>query len=209
MTRWLWYWFCQQISIMTLGVFFQFRVFGQRNVPRRGGVLFVSNHQSYLDPVLCMVGLLRQGTFVARRSLFRHRAFGWLIRSLNALPINEKGLDTAALRQAVRRLQEGWGLVIYPEGARTYDGRIGKLRGGMYTLCRRSGAPVTPMALDGAFEALPRTGRRLRFVRIQVAYGRTISPEEVAAMSREAFERRVHRELVRLLGTLRARRGAA
>ncbi len=109
---------------------FRVRVFGQLNVPRRGGVLIVSNHQSYLDPILLSLGFERPVSFMARRTLFRNRAFGRLIAAVNAFPVTRGGVDTAAMREAVRRLQSGECLVVFPEGTRTSDGKIAPLRPG-------------------------------------------------------------------------------
>ena len=141
---------------MTFVLAFRVRVFGQLNVPRRGGVLIVSNHQSYLDPVLLSLGFERSVSFMARRTLFRNRAFGRLIAALNAFPVTRGGLDIAAMREAVRRLQNGECLVVFPEGTRTSDGKIAPLRPGILAIAERADVPIVPAVIEGAFEAWPR-----------------------------------------------------
>jgi len=208
MWRRVWYWFCRRLTIFSFAIFFGIRSLWRERVPESGGLLLVSNHQSYLDPPLAAVGLNRPVSFMARRSLFRNPLFRWLIRSLNALPISREGLDTQAMREAVSRLKRGEALLLFPEGTRTVDGSVGRLRGGFDLLARRAGVPVTPMAVDGAFNAMPRNGGGLRFVQLMAGYGRTITAEEVARLSREALQERVRDEIVRVLRELRRRGGA-
>jgi 1-acyl-sn-glycerol-3-phosphate acyltransferase len=204
----IWYFFCRQMTMFALVTFFGFRARWRERLPRTGGVLLVSNHQSYLDPPIATVALRRPVAFMARRSLFRNPVFGRLIHSLNAFPINREGRDTQAMREALRRLRGGEVLLVFPEGTRTRDGRVGSMRGGVSLLAKRAGVAVTPMAVDGAFEAMPRDGGGFRFVRLTAGYGRTIPAEEVARLSKEALQERVRDEIVRVLRELRDRRTA-
>src|SRR5205085_495254 len=99
-----------------LSAAFELKVYDRHFVPRRGGVLLVSNHQSYLDPVLVALYLPRPMSFLAKSELFRHRFFAWLIRSLNAFPVRQGAGDVGAVREMIKRLREGHMLNIFPEG---------------------------------------------------------------------------------------------
>ncbi|HRU06990.1 MAG TPA: lysophospholipid acyltransferase family protein [Candidatus Brocadiia bacterium] len=200
-----WYWICRQGCAFWVILCFGFRALHADRVPRRGGVLLVSNHQSYLDPMLAGVCLSRQLSFMARRTLFRNPVFGWILRSVNAFEINRDGVDTGAFREAVKRLTEGKMVVIYPEGTRTRDGSLQAFKGGMELLAKRAGVAVLPMVVDGAFEAWPRNGA-IRLRRVWAAYGRPIGPDEIAAMDRGELTARVEDEMRRLLAELRSRR---
>jgi 1-acyl-sn-glycerol-3-phosphate acyltransferase len=189
---------------ITFILVFRVRVFGQLNVPRRGGVLIVSNHQSYLDPALLSLGFERSASFMARRTLFRNPAFGWLIATLNAFPVTRGGLDIAAMREAVRRLQNGECLVIFPEGTRTSDDSIAPLRPGIRAIVERANVPIVPAVIEGAFEAWPR-GSTPRIGEISVLYGRAIRPEEHSRLSRSELVERLQSELSRLQTKLRKR----
>ena len=184
---------------------FRMRVFGQLNVPRRGGVLIVSNHQSYLDPILLSLGFERSVGFMARRTLFRNPAFGRLITALNAFPVTRGGLDIAAMREGVRRLQNGECLLVFPEGTRTPDGRIGPLRPGILAILERANVPIVPAVIEGAFEAWPR-GSTPRAGEISVLYGGAIRPEEQRRLSRAGLVERLQSELSRLETELRKRK---
>ncbi len=70
---------------------FRIRCHGREWVPREGGALVLSNHQSHLDPVLVGVACNRRLNFLARKTLFRFAPLGWLIDSLDAIPIDREG----------------------------------------------------------------------------------------------------------------------
>ncbi|UCG32141.1 MAG: 1-acyl-sn-glycerol-3-phosphate acyltransferase, partial [Phycisphaerales bacterium] len=90
-------WFCL--------LFFRVRVFGRQNIPDRGGVLLVCNHQSFFDPVLVTMALHREGNYMARDTLFRNPWFRVLIKSLNAFPIRRGAADVQAVKETMRRLK--------------------------------------------------------------------------------------------------------
>lgn len=190
---------------ITFVLAFRVRVFGQLNVPRRGGVLIVSNHQSYLDPVLLSLGFDRAVSFMARRTLFRNPVFGGLIAALNSFPVTVGGLDTAAVREAVRRLQSGECLVVFPEGTRTADGRIAPLRPGILAMAERAGVPIVPAVVQGAFAAWPR-GSWPTTGEVSLLYGEPIPPEECRRLSRVELVERLQSEMSRLDTELRKRK---
>ena len=147
-----WYWLARLGCVVFCAIFFRLRVRGRANVPRSGACILAGNHQSYLDPVFCGVGLSRRLCYVARDSLYDFKPFAWLIRSLDAIPIGRDKADIAAMKMIIARLQEGEAVCLYPEGTRTHDGRIVPFKAGFGLLCRRSRAAVVPVLVDGAFE---------------------------------------------------------
>lgn len=181
-----WYRFLQLITQILCTVFFQIRVFDRRNVSLEGGVLLVSNHQSYLDPVLVGVGLRRRLNFLARESLFRFGPFAWLIRSLNTIPIDREGLGLRGVKEALRRLRRGEVVVLFPEGTRTRDGSLGPLRPGFYAMVRRAKVPLVPVRIEGAFQAWPRGATAPRMHPIRVYYGIPLSAAEVRRLGEQA-----------------------
>ena len=137
-------------------LWFDLKVYGVEKVPKRGGVLIVSNHQSFLDPVLFAVKLPRPLSFFAKSELFENKYFGAFIRSLNAFPVRQGEGDIGAVKEVIRRLQEGHALNVYPEGARTRDGELDKMQPGVGLMIRRAQVPVVPAVIDGSFQAWPR-----------------------------------------------------
>jgi 1-acyl-sn-glycerol-3-phosphate acyltransferase len=182
---------------------FDLRVDHRERLPRTGGVLVISNHQSFLDPILAAVGLGRPLHPMARETLFRFPPFAALIRSLYAFPVRRSSADLGAVREALRRLKDGAAVLMFPEGTRTLDGSIGPLQGGPITIAARAGVPVVPMVIDGAFEAWPRSNRLPRPHRVRVVYGKALSAAEAAAGDPDALMGILRQRMLDLQAELR------
>lgn len=138
-------------------VLFAVEYHGLAHVPERGAVIIAGNHPSYLDPVLVMLPLKRALRFMAWDALFRVPLLGQLIRALGAFPVDiRKGKGEAAFQQALRVLNEGHALGIFPEGQRSEAGPMGELRTGVARLAIETGAPIVPVTIGGAYRAWPK-----------------------------------------------------
>ncbi|MEW6249779.1 MAG: lysophospholipid acyltransferase family protein [Planctomycetota bacterium] len=154
------------------------RVFGVQNVPRTGGVLLVSNHQSFLDPVLATLAIPRECHYMARDTLFEHGLLRRIILYLNAFPVKRGTADMGAIKETLRRLKGGQVVLTFPEATRTTDGGIGPMRAGVVLLARKTRVPIVPTLILGAFEAWPRTRRVPRPRPVLVAYAPAVYPHE-------------------------------
>ncbi len=185
------YWF--SMALMTLG--FSLRSEGRQRVPPAGPALIIANHQSFLDPSLVGLCSRRHLCFLARKTLFRFRPFGWLIRALGAVPIDQVGVGKEGLRVILQELRAGRAVVVFPEGTRTPDGAMHKLRPGIHLLIKRTQAPIVPVGIAGAFQALP-AGHTLPTPAplflpagkstLAVSVGKPLDASRYAAMERDA-----------------------
>lgn len=186
-------WKCAQVIAQILTrLLFDVKVEGRRNIPRRGGILIASNHQSYLDPVVLAASLHRPLNFVAKSELFSNPIGAWFMRRLNAFPLRQGKGDIGALKETIRRLKEGHMLNIFPEGARTPDGKIHTFERGVALIIRRANVPVVPACIVGAYEAWPinrplwrASPVRLRFGPVLKLDGLNTDAEITAAIERE------------------------
>jgi 1-acyl-sn-glycerol-3-phosphate acyltransferase len=176
----LWYRLLQSVLQAAAVLIYHVRFSGRENIPREGGVLVVSNHQSHLDPPLVGVGCPRRMNYLARDTLFRFAPFGWLIHSVDAIPIDREGIGLGGIKESLRRLKRGEMVLIFPEGTRTHDGEIAPFRPGFTALAVRSHAAILPVAIDGAYEAFPRWRKWPGPGRIRVHYGVPMMPSEFA-----------------------------
>lgn len=175
------------------------------NVPLNGPLLLASNHQSFLDPILVAVALRREVHFMARDSLFKGRVFKPLIEYLNAFPVKRGMADIAAVRAILRRLEMGACVTTFPEATRTADGRVADCRGGIMIVAQRAGVPIVPVAIEGAFDAWPRTRKLPRPAKIWVEYGPAIMPEQLAGLSNDAGADLITQTIRSLHNQLRSR----
>jgi len=190
-----------------LGTCFRVRAFGAEHLPAHGPVLIASSHQSYLDPILVGAFVRRPLQFMARDTLFRNRAFAWLIRTFNAFPVKRGTSDITSIRLCLRLLRASRAVLLFPEGTRTSDGRIQPIQSGVVTLSRRSGAPIVPVTLEGVFEAWPRTRRFPRWARILVAYGEPVTLDDIADLDDRAAAAMITHRMRAMQNDLRLRAG--
>jgi len=135
---------------------------GKANVPRRGPVIFASNHLSFIDSVAIPVAAPRPVHFLAKASYFEGSGLGgWAQRefftSIGAVPV-QRGAGQAALDaldQQRMLLERGDAVALYPEGTRSLDGRLYKGRTGVAFLALQTGAPVVPVGLIGTDQVMP------------------------------------------------------
>ncbi|MEN6457683.1 MAG: lysophospholipid acyltransferase family protein [Thermoguttaceae bacterium] len=184
---------------------YRVRFTGQENIPKRGGVLVVSNHQSHFDPPLVGVGSSRRMNYVARQTLFDFGPFGRFLKSVGAIPLDREGTGLSGIKEALRRLKRGEMVLIFPEGTRSRDGQLGVLRPGFTTLAVRSRAAILPVGVDGAFDAWPRTRKLPRLGRIRIHYGNPIPAEEIVGRDENELLAEIERRIRECLAKARQR----
>lgn len=206
----LFYEFCRELAYVTMRLLFGLRTHNIANVPATGGLLIAANHQSYLDPP-AVGSHIRQRhlTYIARASLFKFKPFAWLIASLNSIPIREDQSDAAAIKEAIRRLESGGAVLIFPEGSRSDSGLIQPFKRGVALLMKKGRCPVLPVAIDGAYDAWPNSRTLPRpFGRgVHVKFGRPIPYDELMREGADAALARIEREVRALWIELRRERG--
>jgi len=177
-----WYRFGRWLCKIFCLLFVRLRFYGQDNLPKDGSFILVSNHQSYLDPVFCGIGVHRDLCYLARDSLFRNKFLGKAIASVNAIPVKRGSADLKAIRAVIDRLNLGMGVCLFPEATRSPDGRVAAFKGGFTILCKRTDAMIVPAVIDGAYECWPRHKKFLSRGLVVVCYGEPITSEQAKAM---------------------------
>lgn len=170
----------QFLHLVVFRIWLRYHAKGMERLPQAGGALLLINHQSFLDPLVVGVAFRRPVSFLARDSLFRVPIIGWILRNTYVMPINREAASTSSLREAIRRLNHGFYVGIFPEGTRSETGEIGPLKPGFLALMRRAKVPVHPVGVAGTFQALPRGAWFLRPVKVRVVFGEAFTAEELA-----------------------------
>ena len=150
-------------------LYWKIRLEGIEHIPADGPFIIVPNHVTYADPVLICIPIRLPVHFMAWDALFTVPGLAWLIRRLRAFPVQLDAADRRSTREAVRLLQSGSTLMIFPEGGRSPDGRLQPFRPGAFRLACSIKVPVLPVTIVGGHglwppgRVLPRPGR-LRIV---------------------------------------------
>ncbi|MFQ5799734.1 MAG: lysophospholipid acyltransferase family protein [Bacteroidota bacterium] len=168
---------------------FRFRVFGAENVPSTGGVLLMSNHASYVDPVFMGAAVDRNLYYMARSTLFKPGLIEWFLLNMNAFPVHLGVPDRRAIRWALQLLEGDNLLLIFPEGTRTADGTLGKAQAGVGFIAYKTTAFVVPVFLSGTQKVLPRTAKMPKPAKVTVSFGKPLDMEYYRKFedSREAY----------------------
>ncbi len=142
-------------------LFFRLKVTGQQNIPQDGPFIIVANHSSLLDPVILGVSVRPKIIFVASAYLFKIRWLGYLLRKANSIPVQREN-DIKAIKQALKILQKGGVLGIFPEGGIDRQKNNLPVRAGAAYLATKVGVPIVPIKIKGADKVLPRGAKFIR-----------------------------------------------
>jgi 1-acyl-sn-glycerol-3-phosphate acyltransferase len=168
------YEFAKFIFWVSLKLFFRFDVKGKENIPSVGGFILAGNHVSYLDPIVFGVACPLKLNYMARDTLFRNPFAAWALRHANVFPLKRNSADVGALKEALRRLKSGGGILLFPEGTRSVDGEVQEALQGVGFLARKSGVTVVPAFVKGTQNALPKGAKSLRPAPIEVIFGKPV-----------------------------------
>jgi cytidylate kinase len=167
-------------------------------IPESGPLIIAANHASSADPVL--IGAFLNGrlhrplNWLGKRELVEMPVIGWFMRQAGIHPVDRATADVGAFRTAIRVLESGNILTVFPEGTRSPDGVLQEVREGVAVLALRSGAPVLPVGVADSDKVwrkgstFPTPGRS-----VTVRYGRPFVvadelPESVKGDRRKAKE---------------------
>jgi 1-acyl-sn-glycerol-3-phosphate acyltransferase len=183
-----WVWRGLQLLLQNVFVFWlDYRARGMEQLPASGALL-LSNHQSFLDPLLIGLALDRPVSYLARHNLFRVPVIGWVLRNTYVMPINRDAAGTESIREAARRMQHGFLVGIFPEGTRSRDGALGEIKPGFIALIRHGKVPVVPVGIAGGTDVMPRGALLPRRGRVRVVFGAPLPIDDVLRLSRRGAE---------------------
>lgn len=144
--------------------------------------VFVSNHQSIYDTPVVFASLPFQIRIIAKESLARFPVLGWHLKRGGHLFVDRKHPDRAGILKRWRALVlEGVSLIIFAEGGRSWDGRVGHFKAGSFLLAIEAGLPVVPLAIIGTRQVMPKGRLRTEPADVKLIIHDPIQPPDVAA----------------------------
>ena len=176
---------------LLFATYFRWRVVGAENVPKEGAVILAANHASFADPPMVGAGLDRAINYLARQSLFRFPIVGRILLSWNAVPVDREGGGAKGLKIILDRLLGGAGIILFPEGTRTQDGKLQPAQPGIGLIVAKSDAPVVPVRVFGTYEAWGPNRKVPLPKKIAVRYGEPIQFEKLRAEAKNCSRERL------------------
>lgn len=178
------------------------RVEGQEHVPTAGAVLLASTHQSHADSLAIGTAVPRPTHFLGDRRLMSWPIVGRRLPRLGMVPLNRGDGDQAAMGIVADLLARAACIVIYPEGSRSRDGRVHRLRSGLSRIAAVTQVPVVPVAVAGIHDVWPIGARpRLRGGRVTVRFAPQLAPPGATPAARRSFNLELQERLAELAGT--------
>jgi 1-acyl-sn-glycerol-3-phosphate acyltransferase len=177
------------------------RAEGREHVPDEGPVLVASTHRSHADSLALAVAIRRPVHFLGDLKLTRWPVVGPQLTRLGMVPLRRGEADASAMDVLGILLDDGACIAVYPEGSRSRDGKVHRLRSGVARLAANHQVPVVPAAVLGIEHAWPIGQRpRLRGGRVTVRFGAPVDPPDGTPRSRRVFNDHLQRLLGELAG---------
>jgi 1-acyl-sn-glycerol-3-phosphate acyltransferase len=160
-------------------IHFRIAATGVEFIPRRGGFIVAANHASLLDPPIVGAQVPRQLAAFARKTLWKGGISSWWLDIVGVIPVDrDGGSDVGAIRRVLQTLRQEKGIILFPEGTRTPNGRLQRAKAGVGLMACRTGVPVVPARVFGSFEAFGRDGPLRLGTRVTVVFGRPLLATE-------------------------------
>ncbi len=166
------YRFARAVMTPVYSVIYRPQFTNTKSLPE-GGCILCCNHISYADPIIAAMGQKRQIRYMAKIELFRNKILGPIVRGLGAFPVDRGHANETGINRAEEVLSNGEVLGIFPEGTRSKNGELLRIRSGAVMLAAAHQVPILPVCIT------PRGGMMKNFNKIKVTYGRLLTPEEM------------------------------
>ena len=159
--------------------------------------VFAANHQSQFDIFTVLAHLPIQFRWLAKKGLFRLPFLGLAMKAAGYIPIDRRNRKEAfkSIDLAAERVREGTSIVIFPEGTRSLNGSLKSFKKGGFFLAIKSGRPIVPISISGAFSILPIKGFRICPQTVRVHVGEPIPTETVTVEDRNWLISEVRRRI--------------
>jgi 1-acyl-sn-glycerol-3-phosphate acyltransferase len=166
--------FLHGVNRLVSRVWHHVEVQGEFRVPRRGPAVILSNHISGLDPLLIQSVVNRPIVWMMAKEYYEIAALKWVFDSIRAIPVSRDGKDSTALRAALRTLEHGHLLGIFPEGKIETKRQLLPFQTGAAMIALRGRAPVVPVFQSGTTFGRSMLGAILVPQQVRVRFGPSI-----------------------------------
>jgi 1-acyl-sn-glycerol-3-phosphate acyltransferase len=139
----------QAIDVCVARVYHQTIVRAPQRLPRHGSAILICNHTSGLDPLLIQSVCPRMIVWMMAKEYYEIKALNWIFKTIEVIPVDRGGRDLAATRSALRALEAGRILGVFPEGKIERSRDLLPFQTGVALMAIKAGVPVYPAYLDG------------------------------------------------------------
>ncbi|MDD3374860.1 MAG: lysophospholipid acyltransferase family protein [Candidatus Omnitrophica bacterium] len=151
------------------------KAFEAKKIPQKGGYIIASNHLSNLDPMILGVASGRKLSYFAKSSLFKDKFSSFFLSQFGAFPVRRGLADPRSIKEALRRLRKGQGLVMFPQGGRqTSTINLENIKPGVGMIAAKAGVPIIPAYISGSDKAMAPKSKLIKPAKVTVYFGSPI-----------------------------------
>ncbi len=167
---------------------------GVENIPKEGAFILASNHIHFVDPAVLLANFPRPIHFMAKVEAFKYKITAFLLTQLNTFPVSRGRSDKASIDYAVKLIENGCVMGIFPEGTRSKDLKPHKAKAGVALIARQTKADILPCSIY-----CDKKGGLFR--KVTVRYGKLIKFEELG-LTEESSTRELREATDRIMGDI-------
>lgn len=176
------------------------KIEGREKIPP-STCLFLANHTSFVDPIPIVWAIPRRVAILLKRSLLSIPIVGWGFRLAKFVPVDRSNarFGIASAELATERMKQGLSFLAYPEGTRSYDGRLLPFKKAIFAIAINARLPIVPVALIGAQKIAPKGSLRIRSGEVTIRFGDPIDASAYKITQRRELANRVRAAMAALL----------
>ena len=169
-------------------------------IPRDRPMIIMFNHSSFIDPFLFAYACPGKTTGITAVENYKYPIFGWMLKKWKAIPIDRSHISKAkeSIQKGEQALQEGYNVIILPEGTRTTNGKIKSFKKGGFHMAININAPILPIGSKGAFEFKPKNRWYMKPGKVSLNVGEIIEPEKFDELGIEGLIENVRAQFQKL-----------
>jgi 1-acyl-sn-glycerol-3-phosphate acyltransferase len=183
----------QAFDVCFARIYHRVNVVSPQRLPKHGPAILVCNHVSGLDPMLIQSVCPRLIVWMMAREYYEIGVLRWVFKTVEAIPVDRSGRDLAATRAAMRALQAGRILGVFPEGRIETSRELLPFQTGVALLAQKAGVPVYPAYLDGTQRGKEMVQAFLYRNCANLAFGPAIETPKGGSTSKEGLQAQTDR----------------
>ncbi|MEG1103742.1 MAG: lysophospholipid acyltransferase family protein [Oscillospiraceae bacterium] len=173
----MFYCFIVTLACIAWHIIFRIKVIGKENLIKDRGFVLCPNHISAIDPVFIVIARFwgKRMLIMGKEELFNiSPIISWMFRHVGVIPVQRGKGDSGAVDTAIEKVKGGQGLLIFPEGTRTKDGNLGRLKSGAFVVAAAANVDVIPCRI------IYKGGKMRFFCKCTIIFGKPIPREKFA-----------------------------
>lgn len=167
----MFYWFILSLAWLVWHLIFRIKVIGRENLPKDRGFVLCPNHISAIDPVFVATARFwgKRLLIMGKEELFNiNPIISWMFLHVGVVPVQRGKGDTSVVENAIECVKNGQGLLIFPEGTRTKDGNLGRIKSGALVVASQANVDIIPCRI------IYKGGKMKLFCRCTIIFGKAI-----------------------------------